>query len=76
MFFYDFRVFGGIRSTWGKHPSKNTYGNSFLKLTPMVHRKTAPTGPEENMELPKYFLKLHEVCGTDEGGQTGSLWYG
>ena len=27
------------------------------------------------MELPKYFLKLHEVCGTHEGGQTGSLWY-
>jgi len=36
VFFYDFHGFGGIRSTWGKHPSKNTYGNSFLKLTPMV----------------------------------------
>ena len=24
-----------------------------------VRRKTAPTGPGENIELPKYFLKLH-----------------
>ena len=26
-----------------------------------VRRKTAPTGPGENIELPKYFLKLHET---------------
>ena len=25
VFFYDFQGLGGIRSTWGKHPSKNTY---------------------------------------------------
>ena len=25
--------------------------------------QTAPTGPGEDIELPKYFLKLHLVCG-------------
>ena len=27
-----------------------------------VVRKTAPTGPGENIKLPKYFLKLHPDC--------------
>ena len=26
-----------------------------------VRRKTAPTGPGKNRELPKYFLKLHQT---------------
>ena len=26
--------------------------------------RTAPTGPGENIKLPKYFIKLHEDCAT------------
>ena len=35
------------------------------KLTPMVRLETAPTGPGENIKLPKYLLKLHETAPTD-----------
>ena len=37
------------------------------KLTPMVRLQTAPTGPGEDMELPKYFIKLHETALTGPG---------
>ena len=30
----------------------------FLKLTPMVHRKTAPTGPEETGSAKRVFRAL------------------
>ena len=39
----------------------------FLKLTVMVRLQTAPTGPGENTELPKYFLKLHQTAPTGPG---------
>ena len=37
---------------------QNTMKKS-LKLTPMVRFQTAPTGPGENIELPKCLGKLH-----------------
>ena len=32
-----------------------------------VHRKTAPTGPGENIELPKYLFNLHQTAPTGSG---------
>ena len=34
-----------------------------------IRRKTEPTGPGENIELPKYFLKLHETEPTGPGAE-------
>ena len=33
-----------------------------------VRLETAPTGPGEHIELPNYFLKLHETAPTGSGG--------
>ena len=32
--------------------------------------QTAPTGPGENIELPKYFLKLHQTTPTGLGPES------
>ena len=39
-----------------------------------VRRKTEPTGPGGNIELPKYFFKLHETAPTGLGYSTHNLF--
>ena len=41
LLFYDLDVFGGIRSTWGKYPSKNTY-TAILLLTILTAKQYHP----------------------------------
>ena len=51
-----------IRRNTQKHPIKNPQQKPPAK-TPSKN----PTGPGEDMELPKYFLKLHQTAPTGPG---------